>query len=68
MSSIAVLGLEEPTYTLNENNTAYQLRLRVLSTNITMLQKTARLRPNAIPGTAQSKSKLKFDNSPLLNI
>ena len=58
----AVLGLEEPTYTLNESNTAYQLRLRVLSPNNTILLKSARLQPTAIPGTAHSKSKLKFDN------
>ena len=62
MSSIAVLGLEDLTYTLNENNTAYQLRLKVLSPDNTILIRSARLRPNGIPGTAQSKSKLKFDN------
>ena len=49
---VAVLGLENPTYLLRENNTAYQLTLKVLSTSNTILRRNARLRVKGIPGTA----------------
>ena len=51
-SSNAVLGLRNSTYLLNENTTAHELTLKVLSTPNTILIRNARLRVRGIPGSA----------------
>ena len=46
------IGLDQPMYTLNENNTVYTRRLRLLApTGYTGFARP-RLRLNGIPGTA----------------
>ena len=48
----AVIGLDQPMYTLYESNTAYTIRLRLLApTGYTGIARP-RLRLNGIPGTA----------------
>ena len=47
-----VIGLEEAQYTLNENNTVYMRRLRLLAPPNNVLFARPRLRLNGIPGTA----------------
>ena len=52
----AVLGLEKATYVLSESSTEYQLTLKVLSTNNTIIIRSARLRLTGVAGTARGKS------------
>ena len=54
------IGLDQPQYTLNENNTVYTRRLRLLApTGYTGFARP-RLRLNGIPGTAGGESMLQI--------
>ena len=50
-----VIGLEQSMYTLNENNTVYMRRLRLLAPANNVLFARPRLRLNGIPGTASGE-------------